>query len=367
MKRRKAVTVIGTRPQFIKYAAVAAGIRRTFDEVLVDTGQHYDPRLSTGFLDELGIAPPKYNLRAEASGVLPQIADMLSKLDAVLRDEAAEVLICLGDTNSTLAAALSGVKFGIPVVHIEAGERNFTADGKRVAPTLIPEETNRMMTDLASSVLLCASERAVDNLRQEHAMGKVIFTGDIMYSLHRENLPSILRETRVLDSLGLQPREYYFCTVHRALNTDHRGRLGAIVLALARLDKPVVLPLHPRTDKMLRSFGLMEDVVDSANIRLIDPVGYAESLELNYHAAKVITDSGGVLREAFFNGVPSIYLDDTTEWIDIMYAGWSNIAGADAERILAAAATPAPTVRPPLFGEGDAVMRTEKALVECFT
>lgn len=362
----KALTVIGTRPQFIKYAALSAGLKRIFSEVLVDTGQHYDRNLSTGLFEQLGIEPPRHSLAVAGEGGLPQIADMLAKLHVLLERERPDVLVCLGDTNSTLAAALAAVKHGVPVAHVEAGERNFTADGTRVAPWTIPEEANRVMVDGVSSLLLCASRRAAENLGAEQVRGQVAHTGDISYDLYLRTVPQALEKAALLGELGLRAGEYCFCTVHRALNTEDGGRLAGIVDALTRLPLPVVLPLHPRTRAALHAYGLYERLEASGRVRLLEPVGYLESVLLSHQAGLVVTDSGGVVREAYFAGVPSVCLDDTTEWIDLVHTGWSALAGADTQAILNAAGAGRPAERPPLFGDGHAVERTLEELSRCW-
>lgn len=360
----KILTVIGTRPQIIKYAAVSKAIRAHFDEVLVDTGQHYDQRMAGGFYAEFGIPRPDYDLGATQGRVVPQMAAIMTALDEIVERDRPERLVCFGDTNSTLAAALVAVKHGIAIAHVEAGERNFTASGARVHPATIPEETNRVMTDHVSSLLLCVSERAVASLREERVAGTVVRTGDIMYDLHQASRARAGDDRDAPRRLGVEPGGYYFCTFHRAVNTDARERLAAIVEAVLAADAPVLLPLHPRTRKMLLAFGLYDALAASPRVVLCEPVGYADSIALNAHARAVITDSGGVVREAFFNGVMSVFVDDTTEWIDIVDAGWSTFAGADRDRILDGLGRTPPPARPPLFGSGDAVQRTVDALVQ---
>jgi UDP-N-acetylglucosamine 2-epimerase len=361
------LTVIGTRPQIIKYAAVSAALRRHFDEVLVDTGQHYDPGLSSNLYAELGVPGPAHNLGARHPRVVPQMAEVMQGLDAVVERDRPQALVCFGDTNSTLAAAVTALKHGLPIAHVESGERNFTPSGGRVHPSAIPEEGNRVMVDQISTLLLCVSARAVATLAEERVAGRVVHTGDIMLDLHRERIGAVAGDTSALERLGVGPREYCFCTVHRAVNTDSRARLGAIADGLLAADVPIVFPVHPRTRKMLDAYGLTERLARSGRVMLVDPVGYAESLALNYHSRAVITDSGGVLREAYFNGVMSVYVDETTEWIDIMDAGWSTFADADAGRIAEGLRAPPPASRPDIFGRGDAVRRTTDALVECFS
>lgn len=362
--KRKALTVIGTRPQFVKYAAVAEGLGAAFNEVLVDTGQHYDPNLSADFLTHFRLREPDYRLQASRAGVVPQMADMLVRLSEVIAAEKPDFLVCFGDTNSTLAAAIAGLKAGVPVAHVEAGERNYTRTGERVAPHTIPEEANRVMTDHVAALNLCASRRAEANLLQEQVRGGVAYTGDITYDLYLATIGRALEGPGVLERYGLEPRGYYFCTVHRALNTESRERLGAIVSALAAAPRPVFMPLHPRTERMLREFGLLETLRGSGNVTLAEPVGYVESLLLNHGSERVITDSGGVVREAFFNGVPSVLLDDTTEWIDLVEHGWSTLAGADPGAIAAGLDRGRPGEKPALFGDGTAVARTIAALRE---
>lgn len=359
------LTVIGTRPQFIKYAALAEGIRERFSEVLVDTGQHYDHALAQGILDGFGIGEPNYRLCLEGRGPLEQVGIILPALDEIVTAERPDAVLCFGDTNSTLAAALAALKREVPLLHVEAGERNFTTSGQRVHPRLIPEEANRVMVDHVASLLLCASTRAEDNLRREAVQGKIVYTGDITYDLYLRTRARMVHDAERLAQWQVTPGEYHYCTVHRALNTDSAPRLAGIVEALLQLELPVVLPLHPRTRKMLQEFGLLERLHAGSGLRLVDPVGYADSVCLNHHSHSVITDSGGVIREAFFNQVVSVFLDDTTEWLDIMETGWSIIAGADTERILQGVRRAAPAEALPLFGDGNAVARTLEALERC--
>jgi UDP-N-acetylglucosamine 2-epimerase len=360
------LTVIGTRPQLIKYAAVFQALREAFAEVLVDTGQHYDRNLAGVFFEELALPRPRHVLFPRVGSVPAQLGALVAELGDLVEAERPDLLLCFGDTTSTLAATLAAVKLGVPVAHVEAGERNFRADGTRVPPASIPEETNRVVADHLATLRLCASARAVRNLAAEGVTEGVVRTGDILAELFRRHGERLATRSRVLGELGLEPGEYVYATCHRALNTDDPARLASIATALGRIDRPVVFPLHPRTRKMLLRFGLFDVLARQRNVKTVDPVGYADSLALGRSAWRIVTDSGGLVREAFFHGVPSVLIDDTTEWIDLIESGWSRIAGADPDAIVAEVGRPQPAHRPDPFGEGDAVTATVEALQRCF-
>jgi UDP-GlcNAc3NAcA epimerase len=272
-------------------------------------------------------------------------------------------MICFGDTNSTLASAIAAVKMDVPFVHIEAGERNFDSKENIVHPASIPEETNRIAADVLSSLLLCSTKRAVKNLNTERIKGRIIFTGDIMYDLYLKSIKGVIKGSKILERLKLKPKSYYFCTVHRAINTDSKARMTGLYDALKKLAMPVVLPVHPRTKKALEKYNLYSKFLNLKNLRLLEPVGYKDSLMLNYNSAFVLTDSGGVVREAYFSGVPSIMLDDTSEWQDLYESGWSVIAGADSDKIITTVKKlKAPESRSSFFGNGDAVNKTISAI-----
>jgi UDP-GlcNAc3NAcA epimerase len=358
----KLLTVIGTRPQFIKYAAIASELHACFEACIVDTGQHYDRNLSGIFLEEFQLPAPTRTLSSRSDDAVEQMIRMMEQIREVIVTEQPSAVLCFGDTNSTLAAALTAVKSSLPVAHIEAGERNFTADEKRISSYLIPEETNRIAVDHVSSLLLCASQRAMRNLSEEHVSGAAVLTGDIMYDLYLRNIDMITTPLEILSRWHLQPHAYYYCTIHRPVNTDDPRRLKEIFSAFSRLDKPVIIALHPRTQKMLRQFGLYNDLLTNSHTRVIDPVCYSDSIILNKYADAVITDSGGVMREAYFNRVKSVCVDDTTAWIDVCRCGWSTLTGVDRDRILSALDAPVPDEAPPLFGDGHAVEKTIASL-----
>jgi len=365
-RMKKLVTVIGTRPQFIKYAALNGCLKENFNEVLIDTGQHYDANLSSHFQKEFNIPNVTHRLQLVESHPGRQLAEIILRLDHLFEMEKPEIVLCFGDTTSALAAALSAIKRGIEVIHLEAGERNFTAEEIRVPVRSIPEETNRVLTDHLSSLLICASQRGFSNLIAESVTGAVYFAGDIMYDLYLRQLDSILSTSTILEQFNLIPQSYYYCTVHRAINTDSATRLTTILDALFSLDSPVVFPLHPRTRKELEKWQLFERLESSDQIHVLEPLTYADSIMLSRQAKRVLTDSGGVLREAFFGQVPSVCLDDTTAWLDIIHSGWSFLAGANTDRILQGTQTPTPTMHPELFGTGNAVEHTMAALNRCY-
>ncbi|MDE3094400.1 MAG: UDP-N-acetyl glucosamine 2-epimerase [Chloroflexota bacterium] len=371
----KLLTVVGARPQFIKAAAFSRVARRRHTEVLVHTGQHYDAAMSDVFFDELGLPRPDHHLGVGSGPHGRQTARMLERLEDVMRREAPDAVVVYGDTNSTLAGALAAAKLGIPVAHVEAGLRSFVRD--------MPEEVNRIVADSVSAYLFAPTQTAVDNLlREGHALtvpsldappppstlhppsagaagGRIYLTGDIMYDALLSHAPLAATHSRVLDELALRPGGYALATVHRAANTDDAARLERIVDALAMLREPVVLPVHPRTRAALAH----TDIEVDAAVRVIDPVGYLDMLALQQHARIVLTDSGGVQKEAYLLGVPCVTLRDETEWVETLAGGWNVLAGADPERILAAARRARPAGEPPpVFGDGHAAERMVEAL-----
>ena len=386
----KIVDIVGARPQFIKLAPILRAIEehnrghsdRPIREVLVHTGQHYDYEMSQVFFEELGLKAPDYHLGVGSGTHGFQIGEMLKRIEEVLLKEKPDLVMVYGDTNSTLAGALAAAKLHIPVAHVEAGLRSFNRR--------MPEEINRVLTDHLSDLLFCPTKAAVKNLRREgftnilndghlipldslppnpYPLPLVINTGDVMYDVVLLYGELAERRSRILEKLDLQPKSYALATVHRAENTDDPKRLQAIFQGLARIAKeglPVVVPLHPRTRNSLLSLALTP-YPSNPNLRIIEPVSYLDMLVLEKNARVIITDSGGVQKEAFFFRVPCVTLREETEWVETVEAGWNVLVGTEPERIVKAAieakAGPGKANRLP-YGDGKAAQRVISVLLE---
>ena len=357
----KVVTVVGARPQFIKAAAVSRAIRndhsRRIHEVIVHTGQHFDDNMSKVFFEELEIPAPDYDLEISGGAHGEMTGRMLERLERVLIDEAPDWVLVYGDTNTTLAGALAAVKLHQPVAHVEAGLRSFNRR--------MPEEINRIVADRVSTVLFCPTETAVTNLRNEGIEAGVHRCGDVMFDVSLFYRDRARERSKVLTTLGLEQERFALATCHRAENTDDRRRLEAILAALQRISKDlaVVLPLHPRTRKMIDQFTLTS-LLDG--VRVIEPQPYLDMIALEQAAALILTDSGGVQKEAFFFDVPCVTLREETEWVETVNAGANVLVGADADRIIAAVKS-APderrASRPQPYGNG----RAARCIVDVLT
>ena len=338
----KIVSVVGARPQFIKAAAFSRELQKRHEEVLVHTGQHYDYTMSGAFFDGLEIVSPKVNLGIGSGGHGTQTGAMLAKVEEVLVSEKPEWIVVFGDTNSTLAAALAAAKLHIPVAHVEAGLRSFNRR--------MPEEINRVLTDHVSNLLLCPSQTAIQNLSMEGVVRNVHLVGDIMLDVLNwatERLSA--QPTSILSRLQLQEKNYYVVTVHRSENTDDPSRLSGILSALNALDKTVLFPVHPRTRKVISAGNYRI----SPHVHLIEPVNYLEMVNLTGSAELVLTDSGGLQKEAYWLGVPCLTLREETEWVETTEAGWNRLVGTDQNRIVDSARTfSPPSKRPTLYGDG---------------
>ncbi|WP_455449385.1 non-hydrolyzing UDP-N-acetylglucosamine 2-epimerase [Natrinema thermotolerans] len=341
----KVVSVVGARPQFVKAAAVSRRLRDAHDERLVHTGQHYDPELSAVFFDELALPEPAYHLGVGSAPHATQTAEMMTALEGVVEDESPDVVLVYGDTNSTLAGALVAAKSSATLAHVEAGLRSHDRS--------MPEEINRRLTDHAADLLFAPGPDAKRTLEREGITEGVSVPGDVMYD-------TLLAIRDRLETLGGDepsvPDEYVLATVHRAKNTDDPDRLEAIVDGLTRLERPVVFPAHPRTVDALHDYGLWERL--TADVRVVDPVGYARFIGLVEGATCVATDSGGVQKEAFYLDTPCVTLRDRTEWTATVDAGWNDLVGANADRIVdAVRAAENPPAKPDLYGNGNAAAR----------
>lgn len=349
----RVATVVGNRPQFVKAAAVSRRLRRRHEEILIHTGQHHDAELSAIFFEELALPAPDYRLGVAGAGNSSQLARMLRKLAPLLAQIEPDATLVYGDTNSTLAGALAAADLGIPLVHVEAGMRSFDRE--------MPEERNRVLTDQLAGLLLCSSEVAAEQLRAEQAPGAVVVVGDVMVDVAlatRERVTSLAHG--LLAQMGLGERGYLLATAHRAGNVDDPEHLAALVALFEVLEGPIVLPLHPRTRARLRAQGLLTRAKRAA--RVVLPLGYLEFAALLGHARAVLTDSGGVQKEAYLARVPCLTLREETEWTETVGSGWNTLVGLDARAARAALAKPVPAEHPQLYGDGHAAERVVAAL-----
>ncbi len=359
------VTIVGARPQFIKAAAVSRAIRKHnnenpedgIHEVIVHTGQHYDENMSQVFFDELDIPKPDYNLESGGGTHGAMTGRMLESIEHVLLVEQSDWVLIYGDTNSTLAGAIAASKLHIPVAHVEAGLRSFNMK--------MPEEINRVLVDRVSTILFCPTETAVNNLKSEGMTQGVLNVGDVMYDASLFYREMAREKSTILRGLSLKPKEYVLVTCHRAENTDDPIRLAGIVQGLAAIVDlvRVIFPLHPRTRKALEETGLFERL---GQVEVLEPVSFLDMVQLEESAKAIVTDSGGVQKEAYFFGVPCITMRDETEWVETVDAGCNYLVGADANKILAAYANLSDicledSFNVPLYGKGD----TANQIVSC--
>ncbi|MFA0887641.1 MAG: non-hydrolyzing UDP-N-acetylglucosamine 2-epimerase [Synergistales bacterium] len=344
----KVLTIVGARPQFIKEAIAGESIRNAgITEVLVNTGQHYDANMSEVFFDGLSIKAPDYNLSIGSGTHAVQTGAAMIRLEEVLLKEKPNLVLVYGDTNATLAGALVAAKLKIPVAHVEAGLRQHPKD--------MPEEINRVVTDHLSSLLFCPTEKAVKNLASEGISKGVHFVGDVMYDLFLK-MKAQLDVPSSLDQFGLLEKEYILATVHRDFNTDNTDRLEAILSALDEIAQkiPVILPLHPRTRKTVSEMRL-EGLIQ--RLQVVEPLSYQDMMALLIGSKKVITDSGGLQKEAYFAGVQALVMMRDTAWIELVEAGWNVLVDADRKKIVMAANGVKKAQRAPLeeiYGDGQA-------------
>ena len=359
--RLKLVSIVGARPQFIKAAAVSRAIREgaaAIDERLVHTGQHYDDNMSAVFFDELDIPPARYDLKISGGSHGAMTGRMLEAIEAVLVEEQPDWVLIYGDTNSTLSGALAAAKLNIPIAHVEAGVRSFNRR--------MPEEINRIVTDRLSSLLFCPTATAVSNLSAEGITGGVHNFGDVMYDVALYYRDRAKQRSTILRDHSLGERGFVLATCHRAENTDDPSRLGEIVSALGDIasDLPVVFPLHPRTRKQIDDYGLRPRL---GAVTVIDPLPFLDMIALEQAAKVILTDSGGIQKEAFFYGVPCVTMRSETEWVETISSGRNQLAGASRASILSAVAAidgeaaPAPDRATP-YGNGDAAARIVRCL-----
>jgi UDP-N-acetylglucosamine 2-epimerase (non-hydrolysing)/UDP-GlcNAc3NAcA epimerase len=345
---------VGNRPQFIKAAAVSGQLRERHEEVLVHTGQHHDDNLSQVFFAELGLARPERELGIAGASNSSQLARMLAALEPVIAEVRPDAALVYGDTNSTLAGALAAAGAAVPLVHVEAGMRSFDRS--------MPEELNRVLADQLSQLLLCASDTAARNLRAEAAPGRIEVTGDVMVDVALRLQPTARSRREVPAGYGLEPGSYLLVTAHRAGNVDEPERLRALLELLAALPGPVLFPLHPRTRARLAEAGLLGALESLPDVQVTTPLGYLEFSALTCQARAVLTDSGGVQKEAYLAGVPCVTLRASTEWVETVEAGWNTLVDLDVEAALRALERAPPADRPQLYGDGRAAERCVRAI-----
>jgi UDP-GlcNAc3NAcA epimerase len=329
MNTMKIATILGARPQFIKAAAVSRVVRSEFsgriEEFIVHTGQHFDDNMSQVFFDELDIPRPKHHFALSGGNHGQMTGKMLEAIESVLLEEKPDWVLIYGDTNSTLAGALAAAKLHIPVAHVEAGLRSFNMR--------MPEEVNRIVADRLSTLLFCPTQTAVDNLAAEALKKGVYNVGDVMYDVALYYRDKASNQSGALAQCKVEPKKFALATSHRAENTDDADRLKAILVALDQLasQMPVVFPLHPRTRKLIQSYGFGNLL---NRLMVTDPLPFLDMVALEQNAALILTDSGGVQKEAFFYGVPCITMRDETEWVETVQSGWNKLTGANTQAVL---------------------------------
>ena len=320
----RVLTLVGNRPQFVKAAAVSTHLRERAEEVLVDSGQHYDRELSEVFYEELGLPAPAHQLGVGSGSHAEQTAAVMSALEPLAEEIEPDALLVYGDTNTTLAGALVAAKLQLPLAHVEAGMRSFDRT--------MPEEVNRVVADSLSGLLLCSTETAVQNLRAEGLGDGARLVGDVMADISLTFGPIADRRSDALERFGLEPRSYLLATAHRAGNVDDLANLERLlsVLERAAATAPLVIPLHPRTRARLDALGSAPEL-ESRGIRALEPLGYLDFTRLLRSARAVLTDSGGVQKEAYLASVPCVTMRETTEWVETVEAGWNRLVGLDAD------------------------------------
>lgn len=340
----KIASIVGARPNFVKLAPLSKELRKSFKEIIIHTGQHYDYELNRIFFDELRIPAPNYHLNVGSGTHGFQTSEMIKKIESILIEEKPDLILSFGDTNTTLAGALAAVKLNIKIAHVEAGLRSY--DKK------MPEEINRILVDHCSDMLFCPTKTAVENLKKENIVEDVYLTGDVMVDSLNYSINIAESRSNILEKLNIKSYDYILATIHRADNTDNSERLNYIVSAFCEIEN-LVFPCHPRTKIRLKNFGLWDKLKD--NVQIIEPIGYFDMLILEKNAKMIITDSGGVQKEAYILGVPSITLRENTEWVETLDDGWNLLTGVKKDKILIAVRDFKPKHnRSDVFGKGDA-------------
>ena len=363
----KIVTVIGARPQLIKAAMISKAIDRynaenkenKIKEWILHTGQHYDKNMNEVFLNELGMKKPHWQLNCgEIAGHTKMLAEMLLGIEKALIESRPDFVMVYGDTNSTLAGAIAASQLNIPLIHVEAGLRSFNMN--------MPEEKNRVITDRLSSLLFCPTYTAVKNLANENIREGIFYVGDVMYDAVLYYGEIAEKKSKILSRYRMYGLDYYLCTVHRAENTDNPERLTQIILALVEMaseEHPVIFPVHPRTKVYIDNYNLNSTFATNPSVILTEPVDYLDMIMLEKNAKMILTDSGGIQKEAYFHRVPCVTLREETEWVETVNAGWNQIAGCKTEKILECVNHTSERAEIKEYGDGKAAEKIINAIV----
>ncbi len=351
---KKIVSIIGARPQFIKTPLISREIRKFAKEIIVHTGQHYDDNMSAVFFKDLGIFKPDYNLGVGSETHGKQTARMLERIEQVLIKEKPDLVIIYGDTNSTVAGALAAVKLHIPVAHVEAGMRSYNRS--------MPEEINRIVSDHIAELLFASTLSAAKILKKEGIKKGIYLVGDVMFDI-RKKIKNQKSKIKILEKYTIKSKKYILTTVHRQENTDIRQNLENIIEAFIKINEPIIFPAHPRTVKFLKGYGLDKIIAQHPHIKLIEPIGFFEMIILEQNARLILTDSGGVQKEAYLDKVPCITLRKETEWVETVASGWNRLVDTNVAKIVRLAKNfPKPKFHPNFLGDGRAYLKIAKII-----
>lgn len=355
---KKILSIIGARPQFVKMALLSWELRKHFKEIVLHTGQHYDLNMSDVFFRDLKLPKVNYNLEVGSTTQARQTAQIMELIEFVIKKEKPDLAIIYGDTNSTIAGALAATKLHIPVAHVEAGMRSYNRR--------MPEEINRVVSDHISDLLFCSTKSAAEILKKEGIKKGVHFVGDVMYDLQFKTQKSLADKkinNDILRKLELTPKEYILATVHRQENTDEKDNLQNIFRAFEEINQTIVYPIHPRTRKFIRLQRMETYVKKIKNLKIINPTSYSETISLEQNAKVILTDSGGVQKEAYMAQVPCVTLREETEWVETVQSGWNKLAGTDVKKIARFVKNfPKPKSHPNFLGKGEAYLKISQII-----
>jgi len=358
---RKLVSIVGVRPNLVKLAALIEELPKNFRHIIIHTGQHYDYELSKAFFDCFELPDPHYNLEVGSGTYGYQVGEMTKRIETVLMKEKPDMVIVYGDANSTLAGALAATMVHTKIAHVEAGYRSYDKS--------MPEEVNRVLTDQISDLLFAPTKTTLQNLKKENVQGKTFLTGDVMADVLLNYLRFVDEKSNIIKKLDISPKNYIVLTLHRKKNTEHIDRTASIIKALLSLKEfNFVFPIHPRTRMALQKFGLYKKVKRSKNIKIIPPLNYLDFVNLEKNASKIVTDSGGVQKEAYILGIPCITLRDSTECVETIQEGWNMLVGSNTEKIINTVRNFNPKSSLPrhALGKGDAAIKIIKIIEKEF-